>query len=172
MKPIALLGGAALLAFLAAGCNSYGGNTPKSAETPTTTATTTTPPSDTPPATTAPDAAAGKEVTLAGGLKYTDLKVGDGDIAEAGMTATVHYTGWLTDGTKFDSSVDRGQPFPFRIGAGNVIKGWDQGVVGMRIGGKRHLVIPPDMGYGPNGMGPIPPNSTLVFDVELLGLAR
>src|SRR5437870_12801326 len=104
-------------------------------------------------------------------LKIEDEKVGDGVEAVGGKTVAVHYTGWLTDGTKFDSSVDRGQPFQFRIGAHQVIAGWDQGVVGMRIGGKRHLVIPPDMGYGPGGMGPIPPNSTLVFDVELLGLA-
>jgi len=172
MKPIVLLGASALCALAVAGCNQYGGNTTKTAGTPPEAAATT-PPATTPPATT-PDAAAatGKEVTLAGGLKYTDLKVGDGDIAEPGLNATVHYTGWLTDGTKFDSSVDRGQPFQFRIGAHQVISGWDQGVVGMRIGGKRHLVIPPDMGYGANGAGPIPPNSVLVFDVELLGLAH
>jgi FKBP-type peptidyl-prolyl cis-trans isomerase FkpA len=104
------------------------------------------------------------------GLKYQDLKVGDGAIAESGKTVQVHYTGWLTDGTKFDSSVDRGQPFSFRLGAGNVIRGWDEGVKGMRIGGKRKLTIPPDLGYGAAGTpgGPIPPNATLVFDVELL----
>jgi FKBP-type peptidyl-prolyl cis-trans isomerase len=112
-------------------------------------------------------------VALPNGLKYTDVKVGDGDIAEAGMTATVHYTGWLTDGTKFDSSLDRGQPFAFKLGAGQVIKGWDEGVKGMRIGGKRHLVIPSDMGYGANGAPPvIPPNATLEFDVDLLGLSK
>ena len=110
---------------------------------------------------------------MASGLKYMDLKVGDGEIAEAGLTATVHYTGWLTDGTKFDSSVDANKPFQFQIGAGRVIRGWDEGVKGMRIGGKRHLTIPPDMGYGANGYPPaIPPNATLVFDVELLGLAH
>jgi len=114
---------------------------------------------------------AAKEVTMASGLKYTDLKVGDGTVAESGMVASVHYTGWLTDGTKFDSSVDRGQPFSFRLGGGEVIRGWDEGVKGMRVGGKRKLVIPPDMGYGERGAGGvIPPNAWLVFDVELLGL--
>jgi len=117
------------------------------------------------------DAAAGEEVTLPNGLVYQDLVVGDGAVAEKGMTATVHYSGWLTDGTKFDSSVDRDQPFPFPIGAGKVIKGWDEGVQGMRVGGKRKLTIPPDMAYGARGYPPvIPPNSTLVFDVQLLGL--
>ena len=103
------------------------------------------------------------------GLKYQDLKVGDGAVAENGMTVSVHYTGWLTDGTKFDSSVDRGQPFSFHLGAGQVIRGWDEGVRGMRVGGKRKLTIPPDLGYGAAGTpgGPIPPNATLVFDVEL-----
>ena len=103
------------------------------------------------------------------GLKYQDLTVGTGALAEGGMTASVHYTGWLTDGTKFDSSVDRGQPFSFTLGRGQVIRGWDEGVQGMRVGGKRKLTIPPDLGYGANGAGGvIPPNATLVFDVELL----
>jgi FKBP-type peptidyl-prolyl cis-trans isomerase len=113
------------------------------------------------------------EKTMAGGLRYSDTKVGDGSIADAGMTAMVHYTGWLADGTKFDSSLDRGQPFSFRIGAAppEVITGWDQGVRGMRVGGKRKLIIPAEMGYGSHGAGGvIPPNATLVFDVELLGL--
>jgi FKBP-type peptidyl-prolyl cis-trans isomerase FkpA len=105
------------------------------------------------------------------GLKYVDLKVGDGAIAESGQSATVHYTGWLTDGTKFDSSLDAGKPFTFRLGAGQVIRGWDEGVKGMRVGGKRKLTIPPDLGYGARGAGGvIPPNATLVFDVELLEL--
>ena len=113
------------------------------------------------------------EVSMPSGLKYTDLRVGDGEIAQANLTASVHYTGWLTDGTKFDSSLDRGEPFSFRIGAHQVIRGWDEGVQGMRIGGKRKLVIPPDMGYGATGAPPvIPPNATLVFEVELLGLQR
>ena len=106
---------------------------------------------------------------LASGLQYDDLVVGSGKMAEAGMNVSVHYTGWLTDGTKFDSSVDRGQPFVFQLGSGQVIKGWDEGVKGMRIGGKRKLTIPPDMGYGDRGAGGvIPPGATLVFDVELL----
>jgi FKBP-type peptidyl-prolyl cis-trans isomerase len=106
-------------------------------------------------------------------LRYSDLKVGDGSIAGAGMTADVNYTGWLTDGTKFDSSLDRGQTFPVRIGAvpPQVILGWDQGLRGMRVGGKRRLVIPPELAYGERGAGGvIPPNATLVFEVELVGL--
>ncbi len=105
------------------------------------------------------------------GLKYVDLKVGDGALAETGKTVSVHYTGWLTDGTKFDSSLDRGQPFSFDLGGGHVIRGWDEGVVGMRVGGKRKLTIPPDLGYGSRGGGGvIPPGATLIFDVELLGV--
>lgn len=104
------------------------------------------------------------------GLAYKDTKVGDGPAAQPGQMASVHYTGWLPDGTKFDSSRDAGQPFGFTIGQGQVIKGWDEGVAGMKVGGRRLLVIPPDLGYGASGQGPIPPNSTLVFDVELLGV--
>jgi FKBP-type peptidyl-prolyl cis-trans isomerase FkpA len=112
-----------------------------------------------------------QQVTTPSGLKYTDLKVGDGTVAESGMVASVHYTGWLADGTKFDSSLDRGTPFSFKLGGGQVIRGWDEGVKGMRVGGKRKLLIPPDLGYGERGAGGvIPPNATLVFDVELLGL--
>lgn len=104
-------------------------------------------------------------------LKIEDIKVGTGAEAVAGKMVTVHYTGWLTDGTKFDSSVDRNQPFQFQLGAGMVIPGWDQGVAGMKVGGKRKLTIPPDLGYGAAGAGGvIPPNATLVFDVELLGV--
>ena len=135
--------------------------------TPTTSSSTTT----TGAASSTDAATAGKEITMPNGLKYVDMKVGDGQLAETGMTAQVHYTGWLTDGTKFDSSVDRGQPFSFKLGAGQVIRGWDEGVKGMRVGGKRKLTIPPDLGYGAAGAGGvIPPNATLVFDVELLGL--
>jgi FKBP-type peptidyl-prolyl cis-trans isomerase len=104
------------------------------------------------------------------GLAYKDVKVGDGAEAKAGQMATVHYTGWLPNGTKFDSSRDRGEPFAFPIGAGQVIKGWDEGVAGMHVGGRRLLVIPASLGYGESGSDPIPPNSTLVFDVELLGV--
>ncbi|HEX3204343.1 MAG TPA: FKBP-type peptidyl-prolyl cis-trans isomerase [Nitrospiraceae bacterium] len=110
-------------------------------------------------------------VTTESGLKYTDLVPGTGRQAELGDTASVHYTGWLMDGKKFDSSVDRKEPFSFRVGAGQVIKGWDEGVLGMKIGGKRKLIIPPQLGYGARGAGGvIPPNATLTFDVELLEL--
>lgn len=114
---------------------------------------------------------AGQEVTTASGLKYEVLRQGNGPEAKPGQTVSVHYTGWLTDGTKFDSSVDRGQPFDFPLGAGRVIKGWDEGVAGMKVGEKRKLTIPPELGYGPNGAGNvIPPNATLIFEVELLGI--
>jgi FKBP-type peptidyl-prolyl cis-trans isomerase len=109
------------------------------------------------------------EVTTESGLKYVDLVVGTGREAAAGQLVTVHYTGWLTNGTKFDSSVDRRDPFSFPIGSGKVIRGWDEGVTGMQVGGKRKLTIPPQLGYGARGAGGvIPPNATLVFDVELL----
>jgi FKBP-type peptidyl-prolyl cis-trans isomerase len=110
-----------------------------------------------------------QEITTPSGLKYVDLQVGAGDTAKPGDLVTVHYTGWLVDGAKFDSSVDRRQPFSFPLGAGRVIKGWDEGVAGMKVGGKRKLTIPPDLGYGARGAGGvIPPNATLLFDVELL----
>ncbi|MCA9554204.1 MAG: FKBP-type peptidyl-prolyl cis-trans isomerase [Myxococcales bacterium] len=102
-------------------------------------------------------------------LKIEDLTVGTGAEAVAGKTVSVHYTGTLTDGSKFDSSLDRNQPFQFRLGAGQVIQGWDKGVAGMKVGGQRRLTIPPEMGYGARGFPPvIPPNSTLMFDVQLL----
>lgn len=105
-------------------------------------------------------------------LEIEDQVVGDGDEAVAGQTVEVHYTGWLTDGTKFDSSLDRNQTFSFKLGGGQVIAGWDQGVAGMKIGGTRKLTIPPEMGYGERGAGGvIPPNATLVFKVELIGLS-
>lgn len=103
------------------------------------------------------------------GLVIKDEVVGKGPAAKSGDTVTVNYTGWLTDGTKFDSSLDRNQPFTFPLGAGQVIPGWDQGVAGMKVGGKRKLTIPPELGYGAQGAGgTIPPNATLVFEVELL----
>lgn len=105
----------------------------------------------------------------ASGLEFEDVQVGKGPVPPNGSHVTVHYTGWLLDGTKFDSSVDRGQPFDFVLGAGQVIKGWDEGVASMHVGGKRRLRIPPQLAYGAKGFPPvIPPNSTLVFDVELL----
>ena len=119
----------------------------------------------------APSKTRGKPVTTPSGLKYWELKKGAGAVAKAGDTVHVHYTGWLTDGKKFDSSVDRGSPFDFKLGAGMVIKGWDEGVAGMKIGGKRQLHIPAELGYGARGAGnAIPPNAELIFDVELLGL--
>ena len=116
-------------------------------------------------------APASKSTKTSTGLEYEDLVVGTGAAAAAGQTATVHYTGWLTNGKKFDSSKDHGDPFSFPLGAGRVIKGWDEGVAGMKVGGKRKLTIPPQLGYGARGAGgAIPPNATLVFEVELLGV--
>ena len=128
-------------------------------------------------------AAPGNEPASAGGitvgdgvsnitsLQFTDRTVGGGTEATSGREVTVHYTGWLENGKKFDSSVDRGQPFSFPLGAGRVIKGWDEGVAGMKVGGKRTLTIPANLGYGARGAGGvIPPNATLIFDVELPGV--
>jgi FKBP-type peptidyl-prolyl cis-trans isomerase len=109
--------------------------------------------------------------TTPSGLQYTDEAVGSGQEAKSGDHVVVHYTGTLTDGRKFDSSRDRNKPFEFPLGAGTVIRGWDEGVAGMKVGGRRRLVIPPQLGYGARGAGSvIPPNATLVFDVELIGI--
>jgi len=123
------------------------------------------------PAQAAPVPGGEKMVKAPSGLQYEDLVPGSGDSPKTGKKVTVHYTGWLTNGTKFDSSVDRNEPFTFVIGAGQVIPGWDEGVMSMKIGGKRKLVIPPELGYGAGGAGGvIPPNATLVFEVILLDI--
>jgi peptidylprolyl isomerase len=120
---------------------------------------------------------AGRPTTTSSGLQIIDAVVGTGASPQTGQTLSMHYTGWLYEngqkGRKFDSSVDRGQPFEFPIGVGRVIKGWDEGVASMKVGGKRTLIIPPDLGYGARGAGGvIPPNATLMFDVELISIKR
>jgi FKBP-type peptidyl-prolyl cis-trans isomerase len=122
------------------------------------------------PNTNAPAKVTGNGVRTPSGLVYWDIRVGTGGVAREGSHVRVHYTGWLTNGKKFDSSVDAGKPFDFTIGNGEVIKGWEEGVSGMRVGGKRQLRIPPALGYGADGTpdGTIPPNSNLIFDVQLL----
>ncbi len=138
--------------------------------------TTVSAPASTAPAAPAPpsypgDVVDGAGTVTASGLEYFDLVVGDGpQPAGRSTTVKVHYTGWLTDGTKFDSSVDRGQPIDFRLS--RVIAGWTEGVGSMRVGGKRKLIIPPDLAYGPGGSGSIPPAATLIFDVELIGIVN
>ena len=118
-----------------------------------------------------PSKVTGKPTVTASGLKYYELKKGTGAVAKSGDTVKVHYTGWLTTGKKFDSSVDRGEPIEFPLGAGRVIKGWDEGVAGMKVGQKRQLQIPPALGYGASGAGgAIPPNAELIFDVELVAV--
>lgn len=114
-----------------------------------------------------------KTVTTPSGLKYVDIVVGKGDSPKARQVVTVHYTGWLEDGKKFDSSRDRNEPFQFTLGVGEVIRGWDEGVSTMKVGGKRKLIIPYQLGYGERGMPPvIPPRATLIFEVELLGIKK
>ncbi len=121
------------------------------------------------PATTGPTKVTGEPTKTASGLEYWDIKVGAGATAQTGQHVKVDYTGWLTSGKKFDSSVGTGKPFDFMLGAGQVIKGWDEGVVGMKVGGKRQLRIPPELAYGSKGYpGAIPPNATLIFDVQLV----
>ena len=124
------------------------------------------------PNTNAPTKVTGEGMKTPDGLTYWDIRMGNGETAKEGSHVRVHYTGWLTTGKKFDSSVDAGKPFDFTIGNGEVIKGWEEGVAGMRVGGKRQLRIPPNLGYGAEGTpgGPIPPNATLIFDIQLLGV--
>ena len=124
------------------------------------------------PNTSSPTKVTGDGVKTSSGLIYWDIRVGNGATAKEASHVRVHYTGWLTTGKKFDSSVDAGKPFDFTIGNGEVIKGWEEGVAGMRVGGKRQLRIPPNLGYGAEGTpgGPIPANATLIFDIQLLGV--
>jgi FKBP-type peptidyl-prolyl cis-trans isomerase len=125
------------------------------------------------PSTSSPMKVSGAPTTTASGLQYWDIVVGSGATAAPGNTVKVHYSGFLTGGEKFDSSRDRGEPFSFPLGAGQVIKGWDEGVAGMKVGGQRQLRIPPQLGYGAAGAGgAIPPNATLIFDVELLDVGK
>jgi peptidylprolyl isomerase len=143
-------------------------NTDKPAAASKPTTTTNKPMSDAPQKTTETEV-----VTTASGLKYQEVKAGTGDSPATGQTVEVHYTGTLENGTKFDSSRDRGQTFKFQIGVGQVIKGWDEGVGSMKVGGRRNLIIPPNLGYGERGAGGvIPPNATLLFDVELIGISK
>ncbi len=158
---------AALVCLALAGCQET--STTEKSSTTTGAAATSEPSPSAPVATSG--ATEGQERTLPGGLRVTDIKVGSGPMAEPGQTVAVHYTGWLTDGTKFDSSLDRGAPIVFPLGADppGVIRGWEEGLKGMRVGGKRKLTIPPDMAYGQEGRPPvIPPEATLVFEVELM----
>ena len=161
---------AALVGLALAGCQQTSTTEKTSTSTTTATVTHAAEPSASAPATTS-GVSEGQERTLPGGLKVTDLKVGSGPMAEPGHTVAVHYTGWLMDGTRFDSSLDRGAPIAFPLGADppNVIQGWEEGLKGMRVGGKLKLTIPPALAYGEEGRPPvIPPNATLVFEVELM----
>ena len=124
------------------------------------------------PNTKAPTKVTGDGVKTASGLQYWDIKVGTGDVASNGGHVKVHYTGWLDSGKKFDSTVDAHQPYSFTLGKGEVIKGWDEGIEGMKVGGKRQLRIPPELAYGEDGHPPqVPPNATLIFDVQLLAVS-
>lgn len=160
MKNLAVLCSVAILIAASTACTKKSAETTSSSSAITSTGTT---------AATAPTGATPTYGPVTE-LKTEDLKVGTGAEATAGKTVSVHYTGWLTNGTKFDSSLDRNQPFTFTLGSGQVIKGWDQGVAGMKVGGKRRLLIPPQLAYGDRGVGPIPPKSTLVFEVELMNV--
>ena len=152
--------GLVLITFAAFGATFGCGDTSKPSTSPTT-------------RTSAPAKVTAQPTTTSSGLQYWDILVGSGATAVAGSTVKVHYSGFLTTGEKFDSSRDRGEPFSFPLGAGQVIKGWDEGVAGMKVGGQRQLRIPPQLGYGAAGAGgAIPPNATLIFDVELLEVSK
>lgn len=162
---LALAGLIVIAALALAACNGGGGSSTDS-----------TPNGDATPAANGgdmrdgPPDVSGDPITTGSGLQFIEIERGTGDSPKATETVVVHYTGWLEDGTKFDSSVDRGEPFVFTIGTGQVIRGWDEGIATLQVGGKRRLIIPPDLAYGDTGAGGglIPPNATLIFDVELL----
>jgi peptidylprolyl isomerase len=164
LRLLALVAGLALVATLTAAC---GDGDEEASPTPAASATPLPPGT---PVTGGPPAVSGETITTASGLKYIDIEVGSGAAPQTGQTVVLTYTGWLAaDGTKFDASVDHGQPLSFAIGTGKVIKGWDEGVATMKVGGKRRLIIPPDLAYGENGYpGVIPANAELIFDVDLL----
>ena len=166
--PVAIVAAVALLAAIAlSGCSSAPTQSAEPAAPAQSSSEASAAPQSTAPTSSAATAPTG------GKLKIKDLKVGKGATARIGQTVTVNYTGWLMDGTKFDSSLDRNQPFAFPLGAGKVIPGWDQGVAGMKVGGKRELIIPPQLAYGSQGAGGvIPPDATLKFDIELLSVGN
>jgi FKBP-type peptidyl-prolyl cis-trans isomerase FkpA len=158
MKQLVILAMLAVVTLLAAQTTKTAAQ--KSAPAPKATAT---------PKPSSPTKVTGQPQSTASGVEYWDIKVGTGKTAVAGKKLSMHYTGWLTNGKKFDSSLDHDEPFSFTLGTGEVIKGWDEGVAGMKVGGKRQLKIPPAAGYGSRGAPPVvPPNATLIFDVELL----
>ena len=157
-----------LLIAVSVACN---GSESTATPSPAATATPSPAATATPSPTAVVDSGSIRIITTDSGLQYKDLIVGTGQKAQVGDTAVVHYTGWLEDGTQFDSSLDRGLPFDFVIGQGQVIKGWDEGVASMKVGGKRELTIPPELAYGDRSIGDvIPPGATLIFEVELIEL--